>query len=278
MTEPPDPFTVPIVPIPPQAPSRAGLVDVGGARLFHWDTGGDGEAVVFLHAGVGSAFFFDYQQPVFAAAGYRAIAYSRRGHDGSEAGPPDRPGTASGDLLKLADALGLRRVHLVATALGGVYAADFALTFPDRVLTLTLASSVVAWDDKDYMARSAALRPHGFEEMPHYFRELGPAYRAANPDGTAEWVKRADRAFGERPRQGTQTPVTLTALKAIRAPVLTMTGDADNYTPPPVLKLLAGHMPGSEMHLVAGSGHSAFWEQPATFNRLVLDFLARHPA
>ncbi|MET4580500.1 hypothetical protein ABIE13_005647, partial [Ottowia thiooxydans] len=38
-------------PIPTPAPAQEGWIDVGGARLWYWDTGGTGQPVVFMHAG-----------------------------------------------------------------------------------------------------------------------------------------------------------------------------------------------------------------------------------
>ena len=77
---------------PAQAPVAEGRLDVGGACTWYWDTGGDGEAVVLVHPYSGSALNWGYQQPALAAAGYRVIGYSRRGHFGSDAGTGNDPG------------------------------------------------------------------------------------------------------------------------------------------------------------------------------------------
>jgi pimeloyl-ACP methyl ester carboxylesterase len=55
-----------------------------------------------------------------------------------------------------------------------------------------------------------------------------------------------------------------------------MTGESDLYTPPALLRMQALHMPHAEVATIAESGHSPYWEQPTVFNRLLLDFLARH--
>jgi pimeloyl-ACP methyl ester carboxylesterase len=55
-----------------------------------------------------------------------------------------------------------------------------------------------------------------------------------------------------------------------------MTGDADLWTPPSVLRLFARHLPRAESAVIAEAGHSAHWEQPAAFNSALLHFLARH--
>jgi pimeloyl-ACP methyl ester carboxylesterase len=106
-----------LAPPPEQAPVLTGLADVPGGRLFWWDTGGDGEAIVFQHPATGSAYMWLYQQPVFAKAGYRVIGWSRRGHRGSDPVDPSAPGSASTDLAYLLDALGIdRQVEIEADA------------------------------------------------------------------------------------------------------------------------------------------------------------------
>src|SRR5918999_6295286 len=86
------------VPVPEQIPANEGIAELPGTRLGYWDTGGDGNPVVFLHPASGSALIWLYQQPVFAHAGYRVIAYSRRNYYNSELAHEDNPGIASEDL------------------------------------------------------------------------------------------------------------------------------------------------------------------------------------
>src|SRR6185436_17342844 len=113
--------------IPPQAPAQQGLVDVPGSSLWYWDTGGSGRPVILLHAGTHSAAGWVYQQPVLAGAGYRVIAYSRRGYYRSDPGDPDNPGTGSDDLHCLVQHLKLSTVDLVGAAQGAFFAVDYAL-------------------------------------------------------------------------------------------------------------------------------------------------------
>ena len=49
------------------------------AHLWYQDTGGDGAAVVFVHAFSGNADAWTPQTPAFTASGYRCITYDRRG-------------------------------------------------------------------------------------------------------------------------------------------------------------------------------------------------------
>ena len=265
------------VPLPRQAPAREGLAELPGTRLWYWDTGGDGPAVVFLHAGTQSGAGWLYQQPVFSAAGYRAIGYSRRGYFRSDPGDPDDPGIASEDLHGLLNVLGLDQVHLVAHAHGGFFALDYVLGHPGRVRSLTVLSSLMGITDSDYRAVNERLRPAFFADLPHEFQELGPSYRAGNPAGLEAWRRLAHEAIpGARVMPGLAQEITWARLESIETPTLLLTGDADLYTPPSLLRMQASHMPRAEVAVIGEAGHCANWEQPETFNRLVLDFIGRH--
>ncbi len=265
--------------MPPPAAAFEGWADLPGARLWYWDTGGQGQPVIFMHAGSQSAAGWGYQQPVFAAAGYRAIGYSRRGYFKSDAGNPADPGFAAEDLNHLIDYLELDKVHLVAIAHGGFFALDFALAHPEKVRTLSIVSSLmgIAESEQDYREANARLRPAYFNALPNEFKELHPSYRAGNPAGLDAWMKLEHAAIpGARIVPKRVHTLTWGRLESIRHPTLLMTGDGDLYTPPALLRMQATHMPHAEVAIVTEAGHCANWEQPEAFNRTVLGFLARH--
>ena len=199
------PALAPYRPEPAQPAMKRGIAHVNGAELAYIDTGGAGEAVILLHAYTGSVDAWSYQIPAFADAGYRVIAYSRRGHAGSGSADGDRAGRTVEDLDALADYLGIRSFHLVGTAAGGFVALDFAIAKPGRLLSLTIASSLAGVDDAAFNAASAVLTPRSFYQLPAEMREIGPSYRAAYPQGVERWVALeavpARRAPGSRSNQ-----------------------------------------------------------------------------
>jgi pimeloyl-ACP methyl ester carboxylesterase len=262
------------VPIPPQAPAKSGLAQLQDVKLWYWDTGGHGDPVVLLHPMTGSALVWAYQQPVFAKAGYRVIGYSRRGFHGSETGTADQPGTASQDLHELLSALGIDQFHAVATAGGAFVAADYAVSHPERLLTLTLACSILSVDHPALTTLTSGMRTPGFETLPAYFRELGASYRACDPEGTERW-KELERTSlsGPRVSQPTGGRLTPASLGRLTMPTLLIAGDSDLIAPPPVARFLARHIPNCRLEVIPECGHSAYWERPALFNDIVTSFL-----
>jgi pimeloyl-ACP methyl ester carboxylesterase len=265
------------VPIPEQVPAKEGMAELPGTRLGYWDTGGDGEPIVLLHPASGSALVWLYQQPVFAKAGYRVIAYSRRNYYNSDLAPENNPGTASDDLQNLVEFLRLDKIHLVSSAAGGSVAADYALSHPERLLSLTVSSNNLAAANGYIAATAAKIRTKEWDDLPRWFRELGPSYRATNPAGVAKWTELNHISeTGKGARQKLVNIVTPAKLETLRARTLLMTGGADMFTPPSIMRMIARHIPDNEVVIVPECGHSPYWEQPEFFNRIVLGFIAKH--
>ncbi len=264
-------------PIPEQVAAREGMAKLGDFSVGYWDTGGTGEPLVLLHPASGSALVWLYQQPVFAKAGYRVIAHSRRNYYNSDSAPADNPGSGSADLQRLVDYLKLDKFHLLGSAAGGSVAADYALSYPERLLSLTISSNNLA-AAQGYIAEAAAsIKLAEWDELPRWFREIGPSYRAANPAGVAKWdeLNRISET-GRGARQKFVNVVTPAKLASLRVPTLLITGAADMFTPPSIMRLIARHIPNAEMIVVPECGHSPYWEEPELFNRVVLDFLGRN--
>jgi pimeloyl-ACP methyl ester carboxylesterase len=267
------------IPEPPQPPTKEDFADLGDVRLWYSDTGGTGEPVVVLHPMTGSDAIWSYQRPAFVDAGFRFIAYSRRGHGKSESGPPNDPGYGARDLEALTRLLGLSRFHLLGTAAGGFLAPDFALSYPDRLLSLVIACSLGGITDSQYRATTARITGPDFYRMPSSFRELGPSYRAACPEGVRRWeeLEHASRS-GPLIQQSLLNDLSWEAVARITAPTLVLTGDADLYQPPSRMREFASHIQNSSTVVIPESGHSAYWEQPMAFNSAVLSFLKMHRA
>jgi pimeloyl-ACP methyl ester carboxylesterase len=223
---------------------------------------GTGVPIVFLHAGSGSSALWQKQVDFFSAAGFRCIATDRRAR-----------AAAADELEALVSELALERFHLVGTAAGGIVAVDYALSFPRRLRSLVVANSIFGIQDDAYLALQKRLRPSPhFEALPVEVRELGPSYRSANPEGTRRWAAASHHASP----QPTRNRISFALLDTIRVPTLLLTGDADLYMPPSLLREIALRIRGATVVVVPECGHSVYWEQPDIFNRTVLEFLKKH--
>ena len=104
----------------------------------------DGEPVLLLHGFPESSWSWRLVQPVLAEAGYYSVAPDLRGYS-----PGARPAEASaytvdelvGDVVGFADRLGWDGFHLVGHDWGGAIAWHTAGRHPERVRTLSVAST-----------------------------------------------------------------------------------------------------------------------------------------
>lgn len=103
----------------------------------------DGDLVLLLHGFPESAREWGEVLPLLAAAGYRAVAFDQRGYS-PDARPPEvsdyHHRQLAGDVLGVADALGVERFHLVGHDWGALVAWSTADLAPERVRTLSILS------------------------------------------------------------------------------------------------------------------------------------------
>ncbi len=255
------------------------FAELPGVKLWFTNSGGTGVPLVLLHANTGTAAVWENQIARFSQAGYRVIAFDRRGWGKSIANPATgpQPGSIAGDLDALADYLKLDRFHLLGVAGGGFAALDYAAWRPARLLSLVIAASTGQVADKEVADFIARLEIPGLRKLPAVYREVGPSYRGANPDGTKRWIEIEEHA--RQPGAADQplrTPNTFAKIEIIPTPTLVMAADADLLAPPALMRIWAAHVKNHEWADIADSGHAIAWEQPDAFNEKVLAFIKRH--
>jgi pimeloyl-ACP methyl ester carboxylesterase len=258
------------------AKPRRELATLPGVRLWFTDTGGNGEPIVLLHANTGTSEIWEPQVEAFSKAGYRVIAFDRRGWGRSQADPATgpQPGHTAEDLHALADFLSLPRFHLVGVAGGGFVALDYAAWHPERLSSLIVGASTGSVSDKEIQDIIARIEIPGIRALPGHFREVGASYRGTNPEGTKRWLEIEEHARQPNaPAQPLRTPNTFAKLATITTRTLVIAADADLLAPPALMKIWARHVKGAQWATVADAGHAVTWEQPAAFNDLVLKFL-----
>ena len=269
----------------PQGRQQASAADgqfasLGSRQLWYRDTGGAGVPVILLHARTGSSLAWERQVPAFVARGYRVITYDRLGAGRSRLAADAAAGAAADDLQALTMQLGLPRFHLVGTAAGGIVALDYAVSFPQRLRGLVVANSIGGVQDEEYLALGRRLRPSPqFDQLPPELREVGPSYRAGDPAGTARWIEIEHASRPQVPGTAVQpnkNRMTFALLESLRVPTLLISGGADLYAPPPIMRMFAARIRGAETKVFPEAGHSSYWEDAEGFNQAVLAFLARH--
>lgn len=247
-----------------------------GATI-HYQTWGEGPAVVFAHGAGGNRLSWWQQIPVFARS-HRVLAFDHRGFGRS----PCRefhPRHFVADLeAVLADA-GIERTALVCQSMGGWTGLPFALRHPGRVSALVLACTPGGYHNAEVAAAIASLGERlGAASLGHT-PALGASFVRRRPDlrflydeiGALNSVDlaAAARLFDPEVRLGPAD------VEKLSAPLLMLTGEEDLLFPPGVMRSVAGELPGARLELIPDTGHSIYFERPELFNRLVGEFVAQ---
>jgi pimeloyl-ACP methyl ester carboxylesterase len=111
-----------------------------GSRIWY-ESQGAGEAVVLI-GGLSSTVETWGRVADLLAERYRVIRPDNRGSGRTRLDPDDGDRSMAAfadDVRRLLDGLGLERVHLVGASMGGMIVQQFATTWPERLLSLTVA-------------------------------------------------------------------------------------------------------------------------------------------
>src|ERR1700744_1085690 len=170
--------------------------ELPGVKLWFTDSGGTGAPIVLLHANTGTSAIWTDQVTSFSQAGYRVIAFDRRGWGKSiaNAATGPQPGSVAGDLDALVDYLKLDKFHLVGVAGGGFAALDYAAWHPEKLRSLVIGASTGSVTDKEIADFRARIEIPGIRQLQAAYREFGASYRGADPDGTKRWIEIEEHA------------------------------------------------------------------------------------
>jgi pimeloyl-ACP methyl ester carboxylesterase len=256
---------------------------------LYYEATGQGPAVVFAH-GLGGNHLSWWQQVGHFASRYTCVTFAHRGFAPSDAipGGPD-PADYAGDLAALIDHLGFPDVRLVGQSMGGWSVLEYALAHPSRVAALILSSTSGTLDRRSCDPSGGARYDAWLEGANATIaagaaRGIHPAMgaRAAEHQPALHLLYLAiDRMAGaldkEKLRAGLRRTAhrTLADLAGFRVPTLLIAGDEDVVFPPFLASAIAATLPCGESRMIAGCGHSPYFEQATTFNALVDEFLAR---
>ena len=188
--------------------------------------------------------------------------------------PPAAPYTLrdmAEDTIALMDVLGIRSAHLVGASMGGMIAQEIAITFPERVRSLTSIMSTTGNPDLPQPSNEAVAlltepQPKGRDEYIARFERNAKVLRAGRfPEDEALDRSRAERVFdrGLNPAGvGRQIRAVLASgsrkerLSKVRAPTLVIHGTADPLVDPKAGQDTAVSIPGAKLMIVQGMGHA----------------------
>jgi pimeloyl-ACP methyl ester carboxylesterase len=273
----------------PAAPPPADrFVTLNGLRLHYLDWGNDARPPMVLVHGIGRvAHTFDHLVPAFRSE-YHVLAIDMRGH-GDSAWDPGANYLVEDhvkDFEAFVGALGLKRLTLWGNSTGGRVVQVYAGLHPDNVRALIVedvgperpknisdnfARSVqrdaAGWASMDDLVAQLTRENQGIPEAQLRVYARYASKRDAN--GRLVWKRDPQLAKGFVETELWQY------VRRITSPALYVLGGRSTIVPPETQEELRNTIPGVRITTMAGLGHYPSQEQPAAFERIVKEFLAR---
>jgi pimeloyl-ACP methyl ester carboxylesterase len=236
--------------------------------------GGHGAPLLFLHGGGGAPLWLPFMESL--SQRFDVIVPEHPGYGGSDT-PDwlDNVGDLAYFYLDVIEALGLAKVHLVGTSLGGWIAAEIAVRSCARLSTLTLSAAVgihvkgVSKGDLFMWSREQLIRNL------YHDQALADAALAqpVTDDVLMTYAKNqlASAKLGWQPRL--YNPHLYKWLHRISVPTLLVWGDDDKLVPLPYAPAYAALIPGARLHVIEKCGHVPHVERADEFVNAVTDFI-----
>jgi len=260
-----------------------GYAEVGGARVYY-EVAGQGDPIVFVHAGIADGRMWDTQFDIFAQQ-HRVLGYDRRGFGNTAmvagAFSHHRDLHALLEFLEIADA------YLVGCSQGAKTIIDFALEHPQMARALVVVSPALsgftfagelpkqaelldAADEAGDVEQVNELELQIWVDGSHRSREQVDAkVRELVREMNLIALKTPEDLGDEQPLE----PPAANRLGGIRAPTLVVTGDLDTPKTLAAADFTRHHIAGARQVGMTGTAHLPNMEKPEEFNRHVLSFL-----
>jgi pimeloyl-ACP methyl ester carboxylesterase len=257
----------------------------------HYEISGSGQPLLLI-TGVGYGAWFWRKVAPELANRFRVITFDNRGAGVSD--KPDGPYTVpmmAADTAGLLDALQIKGACVMGHSLGGFIAQELAVTRPDLVNKLILASThhggmnVIpitpealkvltdrSGDPAELVKRgiSLAAAPGFAEAHPDAAKELLD-YRLTNPVPPAQYTAQVMAGAGMAALTNKQVAERLAA---IRVPVLILFGEHDRVVPPGNAELMASKLANATIKILPGAGHIFPIEDPEATVRVMIEWMA----
>ncbi|HEY9345621.1 MAG TPA: alpha/beta hydrolase [Inquilinus sp.] len=259
-----------------EAQPAGARVEVNGMQVYY-EVSGSGDPLVVLHGAYMNIPSMGAIIPKLAET-HKVYAFEFQGHGRTT--DIDRPITypaLADDAAAFMDAVGLQKADVFGYSMGAAAGLQLAIRHPDKVSKLVAAS--VAYDAQGWQPAFRQFIPQMTVEMFVGMPVLAEAYRklAANPDGFPELVRKLIALEKE--------PMAWEAeVKALKTPVLIITGDADVATlehSVALFRLLGGGgmgdmgqpLPASRLAVLPATSHTAVIGQTDLLVAVIEPFL-----
>jgi pimeloyl-ACP methyl ester carboxylesterase len=262
------------------SPVEQKMLEKEGYSIYYFVSGNEeGETIVFLHPAFGDHRCFDGQMDYFSQK-FRVITVDMLGHGLSRVGKSkDKIASTPVHVAEILGREGIEKVHVAGVSLGSLLAQDFALKYPEKMLSLTVLGGYNI--NKEQKEVVKAQRGEMFKWLfkmifsMDAFRRYAAFTTAIDP--------MAQACFYESARSFTRKSFTvMSGLERLIAnrpdvrrdhPLLLLSGEKDLELAVNLTRQWHEEDTESQMHIIENAGHCANMDNPERFNEILMGFL-----
>jgi pimeloyl-ACP methyl ester carboxylesterase len=249
------------------------FLERGSVKLYYEVHGETGPFIVLTHGFSATSRMWRGQIDAFSKD-RRLLLWDMRGHGRSDY--PDDPGeydenATVGDMAALMDAVGAQNAIVGGLSLGGYMSLAFYRTFPDRVSALLIIDTGPGFrndEAREIWNKKALATASKFEIEGLSTLQSASPERATSEHRSSRGLINAARGMLTQANAN-----VINSLPEVAVPSLVIVGANDA----PFLnaaEYMAERIPGARKIVIPDAGHASNIDQPAIFNKAVLDFLA----
>jgi pimeloyl-ACP methyl ester carboxylesterase len=252
-------------------------IELGPVSL-NVEVSGEGPAIIFIHGFTTTSGFWRNQVDVLAQD-HKVVRFDLRGH-GDSAKPRGVPYTIeafSDDLVQLMGRLGIDDAVLVGLSMGGSIVMRTALDHPELVKALVLVDTSAAGVGEAIASSRVLSQIQAVGVETASSDVIEHSFAASADRSVVDWAK---QEVTKAPvHVATEAIVSLGTfdvrddLEKIGCPTIIIVGEEDEITPISLSERLNKGIAGSELVIIRGSNHFPMLEQPAVFNKALMEFL-----
>jgi pimeloyl-ACP methyl ester carboxylesterase len=242
-----------------------------GVELYY-EAHGEGPVILLSHGYSATAQMWKGQIDALGEH-YKVVTWDMRGHGQSDypedQGAYSEPATVA-DMAAILDAVGADTAIVGGLSLGGYMSLAFNRVHPDRVRGLLIIDTGPGYRNDE--AREG-WNANAHRTADRYKKEGLGRLAAGSPEMRMSHHRNAEGLVKAARGMLTQRdPNVLNSLPTISVPTLVLVG-ADDTPFLAASDYMAAKIPGAVKVVIPNAGHAANIDQPAAFNRAVLDFL-----
>lgn len=262
--------------------TTSGKAPIANGELY-FETTGEGEPIIFFHAGFSDRRDWKYQVKDFSKR-FQTIVYDQRGCGNSS--PITTAFSPADDLIALMNHLKITKAIFIGHSIGGTIALDFTLQYPERVSALVLMSSSIngySWPTEYLEWIMAIWNTPQPEEMTK--QALSPSFydvAMSNPAIKSEieiitresfqkiltWktfdIRNVQWAFSDH----------VPKLKELKLPTFVVYGNKDSQDIKKIVQIFKKNIVNLKVVEMQNVDHLLNFEKPNELNSLILNFLS----